>query len=596
MEVQEQLDRQFGFEPTSTNLDPLDPNPIVVSKDVIQSSREKTAERAVSVLPGDDQATATALNSLALKHGPQQDKETLRASRVNSLSTSPESEPHRVPEPAPPRSRKRKRPGSTKPDTAPPPQHEVGRPTNRAVTKNVSGELSRPTAPLNPKGLKPTSYHSTSRNKFDLSDEDPIPESIEQPTTQIKKGRGRPRNISGALPNKDPVQNASTNGDEDLGSEEVAGDSGHVENGDRSLDEDRNYQDLSSASDQDRTSSHDTVPEDSDKSDQETPFSGNEDETDVIEEDDSENETEFELFGGEKYWDRVSKGAKTVGVKRKTGNVIWRRRPKIETRSMQDLVTLMRDLASLYRNLDSWSARDPNHETVEDELRDLREKLSGAIGEISESSTSENECSLIRDIYVHAIPEMVSMLRAVLICRSRYYSDPNDIERLKEVVGVQGMIIQLCVKARGWKAEPSTKLPIRGAVAKDVLPYMRELKEQCFAQELTRRTDLAWKKSSEADFHKNYRNVIEQRELENERRQQQILERRRMIYEQLKTMPRARGSRPQQKSQVKEIVRAHRRSHSITSDRWTKEQNEDLVSRLLSQESRHLPGMLALDL
>ena len=661
MEVQEQLDRQFGLQPPSTPFDPLESNSIAMSEDdSIQSSRDKTAESAALFPPSDDQATTTAMNDLALKNSPQQNRETSYASRDNNSSNFLESRQTSVLEPAKARSRKRKSPEASETEIAPPApsKHKASGTANRPVTKTVSVQLSRPsTNPLGARNLQQTNYNSTSGNRFDIPDDDPTPEVLprkpERPTGQVTKARGRPpKKTPGALPNKEPIadralvpqvthpesslhlrpQTRETVSNEqsslfDLGgrtptdesasysanvpdnvlrNEEDTGESAHVENdGGQSSKENSNDQDRSSeaaVSDCNAKPSHNNVSKDSDRSRKEKHFLRNEDESD------SENEREIELFGGKEFWDLVIEGAGEVGVSKRKGKVVVSKRkgivgvskrkgdgisekPEIATDTGKELVRLMQELKSQYKKVGSLSDGDPNHETMEDELRDLWEELTEAIDKISEPKASEDK--LVQDIYSHAIPSMVFMLRAALICRSRHYAEPDDIESLKEIVEIQAEIVHFCEKARAWEVKPTTN---RGAVTKEILPKMRRLKEQCFGRELADRTNVLLQRSREAAFAENYKNVCEQRKLQREQHHQQVLERRRMMFEQFEERPRARGSRPQQKSHVDEISKAHSRNHSITSDQWTRQQNEDLVDRLLSGESRDLPGMPALDL
>ena len=651
MEVQEQLDRQFGLAPTSTPFDPLESNSIAMSEDdSIQSSRDKTAESAALFSPSDDQATTIAMNDLALKNSPQQNRDTSYASRDNNSSNILKSRQTSVLEPAPARSRKRKSPEASETDIAPPApsKHKASGTTNRPVTKTVSVQLSRPsTNPLGARKSQQTNYNSTSGNRFDIPDDDPTPEVLprkpERPTGQVTKARGRPpKKTPGALPNKESIadralvpqvthpesslhlrpQTRETISNEqsslfDLGgrtladesasypanvpdnvlrNEEDTGESAHVENdGGQSSNKDSNDQDRSSeaaVSDCNAKPSHNNVSKDSDRSRKENHFLGNDDESD------SENEREIKLFGGKEFWDLVIEGAgkggvsnleSGVGVSNRKGDVISEK-PEIATDTGKELVRLMQELKSQYKKVGSLSDGDPNHETMEDELRDLWEELTEAIDKISEPKASEDK--LVQDIYSHAIPSMVLMLRAALICRSRHYAEPDGIESLKEIVEIQAEIVHFCEKARKWKLK---KITNRGAVTRKILPNMRRLKEKCFGRELAKRTNVLLERSREAAFAENYKNVCEQRKLQREQHHQKVLERRRMMFEQFEDRPRARGSRPQQKSHVDEISKAHSRNHSITSDQWTRQQNEDLVDRLLSGESRDLPGMPALD-
>ena len=656
MEVQEQLDRQFGLEPTSTDLYP--------ESDSIQSVQDKTTENALPFVPGDDQDTTTAMNNLALKHGPRQDKETSQVSKANSRSTSPKSRQSRVPEIAPSRSRKRKSPEPLEPELAPPSKQQAVAATTRAVTKPVSGQLSRPTDPLNARKLQPPSRDNSGRSKFDILDDVPTPQVLprkpEQPTGQTQKARGRPRkNPPEALPNKDPVAHRAlipkvTRAESSLHPQrsrteeptsmnrvieqsslpDVGGnpsrETAPLEEAQEESPGENEESDVTRTNGQPRTELVDDAafdpitvsdrmpgseddesgidveneggkPSDEDSSQQNWSPEAGVSENDAQlphdnvsdESDESNEEADFELFGGFKDWESVIERVKEVGVSRRKGVVVSREKPEIKTKTVQDLVTLMQKLASRYREVRFGSERDSNHETAEVELRDLREELYQAIDEISESNASEDKSYLIQDIDAHLIPSMVFMLRIALKSRSKLFSKPDDTEFLEEIAGIQDKVIHLCEKARRWKARPKAKDPIMGAVARDVLPSMRTLKAY-FDRELAGRIDLAWQRKSQAEHVASYERACEQRKMQKERHHQRVLENRRMMYEQIEQRQiekrqRARNSRFQT-SHVDDISRVHRRSHPITSDQWTREQNEDLVKRLISEESRDLPG------
>ena len=614
MEIQEQLDQQFGLGSTSMDLDPGESNSIAMSKD-IQSLRENTTESAPP-FPGDDQATTTAMNSIALKHGPRQDQ-TLQVSKGNSMSTSPKSRRNPASEPPPARSRKRK--------SLEPPETEIA--PHRAVAKNVLNQLIRPSDPLNVRKLQSTSYHNPSGNKYDFPVDSPTSKVLPN-KPEAKKARGRPRKkVPEALLNKDlaahralppqvthaesslhpqrsrtgeprtaPLEEAQEESLEQRRTELVGDQAsnrvavpGSVLGSEQDSDSVDIENEESTPSDEDSSHhvrSSESAPSDYDEKNQ---SSENEDMTYASEVENLDNE-DFELFGGIKPWRKI-----IMGLKRILG--VSTRRPKIRTKTALDSITLTQELASLYREVGSWSERDPNHETVKDRLRTLRRELNNAIGEISESKAPMHELQnsyLVQDIYDSVIPSMVFMLHAALICRSRHYSEPDDIECLEEVIEIQVHIIRLCEKARRWKAKPISEEPIIGAVTKTVLPSMRILEHECFSRELARRTDAARQRAWPAKFAESQRRFQEHRELEKQRNRRELLERRRMMHEPFEERPRARDSRPQQTSHVNEISRAHRRSHSTTSDQWTREQNEDLVQGLLSQESRDLPGQSAL--
>lgn len=333
-------------------------------------------------------------------------------------------------------------------------------------------------------------------------------------------------------------------------------------------------------------------PNDSDEADQ-----SSEDE-DIASDSEDQDEPAFELFGGAKYWDQVIEGARTVGTSRVKDNVVSKR-PKIATETGQDLVALIRDVESLYNDISSSTGNTIDTETVEHHLQNLLENLEEVIDGLSESNAPEHDrlkSLLVQDVYAHAIPAMVFMFRAALRCRTEGYSEPNDTEALEEIVEIQDLIILLCDKARRWKAPPLTKRPIKGPVANNILPYMRNLKERCFGRELDSRKNSANQKSSEQQFMENYRKIQDQKRLEKEQHRQKIKDRRRLIYQCLQQRPKAIVSRTQQSTPLNDAPRLHQRSHSNASVQWTREQNADLVRELLNVGNRDLPGRLAMTL
>lgn len=329
---------------------------------------------------------------------------------------------------------------------------------------------------------------------------------------------------------------------------------------------------------------------DSDEADQ-----SSEDE-DIASDCEEEDEPAFELFGGTKYWNQIIEGARTVGVSRLKDNVVSKR-PKITTNTGQDLVELLQEVESMYKEISSSTGSAADTETVEHNLQSRLEDLEEIIHGLSESNAPEHDrlkSLLVQDVYAHAIPATVLMLRAALRCRTESYSEPNDTETLKEMVRIQELIIRLCDKARRWKAPPLTKRPIMGPVANKILPYMRDLKERCFGRELGSRRNCAKQKSEEQRFVECHKKMQEQKQLEKQKHRQKIEDQRRLIYQHLQQKPKGMGSRTQQSTPLDDGPQLHKRSHSSTSTQWTRGQNEDLVRELLGAETRDLPGRLAI--
>ena len=330
-------------------------------------------------------------------------------------------------------------------------------------------------------------------------------------------------------------------------------------------------------------------PDDSEAEDQ---SSEDEDISNEDEDQDLVDEPAFELFGGTEYWNQIIVGAKTVGVSIRKGNIISRK-PKIATGTGQELVSLIQEAETLYKEGKSFPENEVLSESTEQTLHNLHGEIGEAIDEFLESNGSQHERlrSLhIQDIYAHVIPAMVYMLMAALRCRSNLYSEPNNTESLEEMVQIQGTIIQLCEKARRWKATPLTKSPIKGPVTNKILPYLRDLKEKCFVRELTARKRVVQQQHKEEQFAENYRRVLEQKLLEKEQHRQRIIDRRRLIYRQIGERPKENSSQSQLSLQIHGTPRSKQLSQTVTSDQWTREQNVDLVHELLNVETRYMPG------
>lgn len=348
----------------------------------------------------------------------------------------------------------------------------------------------------------------------------------------------------------------------------------------------------------------------------------------------------IELFDGERLWQNVLEGARTVGASTVKGKESLRR-PKLVTDTIKGFVELVKDMKMLYEGIGSENLAKPDLEADEQRLAAVTEDVGDFVDELSEARTSEHERSLlIQDIYAHAIPAMVFMLKAALSCRSRRYSRPEDNERLDEVIRIQATIIQLCEKARRWKAIPVTKRPIKRAVANNILPPMRDLKERYFGREAVRRhtrtsREAQQRASEEAHMKRQERLEQEKREVQKQiqdnLRQFQLAQRPRTTRKQARQNTNHRIVRERQRPGTIDLelgdtgsldlrthqdrqaeerpravdqqplqsvypVRPHQRSHATTGDHWTKEQNTALVEQLQNPATRSLPGKFILDL
>ena len=301
---------------------------------------------------------------------------------------------------------------------------------------------------------------------------------------------------------------------------------------------------------------------------------------------------DLELFGGRDLWERALEGAMTVGASTVKGEEI-RRRPKIATVTGKDFVELVNGAQLIYEQLAFDELAVADEGDVEQRLHSCQEDIDEFVDSLSEDKASVNkraESLLVQDIYAHAIPAMVFLLRAALFCRSVRYSDPEDVESLAEIVHIQATIVRLCEKARRWGAEPPTKRPIKNAVAGKILPATRDLKLKFFGRELGQRRERAKTRAiyqSLLESHRRKRERDMQATLDFIQRKKDNLNSWSEKHRQLEVRPNVVNRQSQRVNRPFEL---HQRRQHTTTDQWTEEQNKALVNELLSERTCHLPG------
>ena len=353
-----------------------------------------------------------------------------------------------------------------------------------------------------------------------------------------------------------------------------------------------------------------------------------ESESDGEEDDESENDN-IEFFGGTQSWMKVWDGAKTVGVSNIKGKRLCDI-PKLETSTIQYLVKQVKSVRTVYKHKNVLDGAEVDDDLDRQRLDELHAEIQDEIEYLSESESrptnGTSRSLLIQDIYAHAIPAMVYMLKSAMACRSNLYANVNDTQNLEEIVVIQTTLIQLCEKARRWKAKPETDRPIMGAVTNKVLPYLETLRDRHFAKELTRRRGLESQRLKEENFIASRKRQEEQRKLEKAEHRRAIIERRRLLYEDLQSRPKASmpqfrqnsndpnplradqngntnssSAVPQDRGSVETTgtyhdtsrrarSRSHQHNHSTSAVQWTKEQNSDLIQALLRKDTWNLPG------
>jgi hypothetical protein len=124
---------------------------------------------------------------------------------------------------------------------------------------------------------------------------------------------------------------------------------------------------------------------------------------------------------------------------------------------IQELVGLIRNTKLVYRSIRrgyEGNMEDKELE-VEKRLGDIDEKIRA----ISATNNRKKDFHLIKDVYVQAIPQMVKLLRMVLVTRSM--NGEISTAPLEELVEVIDATLNLCVKASQWSPRPALEYGVK---------------------------------------------------------------------------------------------------------------------------------------
>lgn len=311
--------------------------------------------------------------------------------------------------------------------------------------------------------------------------------------------------------------------------------------------------------------------------------------------DDAEDYKYVEFYDKEKAWGIVLKGARKIGV---SNSREPRSLPTLETRVITYLVKITKDARRLFDRL--LYERD----LEEDDVKELEAHLEKALAEIdqkvmelSEPPPGKKRSQVVKDIYAHAIPKLVFMLRSALRYRNLDYSEPDDLKFLTSMISIQKSILLLCKKAALWKIKTNTETSITVPTTQEIVPYLRDV-SRAFQRELEwrktssakKQTDLELAESHEKRFkriQKEKKENLRQRK-ENSKRMKDDLDRRWQLLFGISQREKAMN---QQISVIEDHRPEHLTPHFVSTDRWSDEQNLELLVQLQNPVSRYLPGL-----
>ena len=303
------------------------------------------------------------------------------------------------------------------------------------------------------------------------------------------------------------------------------------------------------------------------------------------------NFVKIELFRQDDKWATVLEGAQEVGESN-VGGKRRKKKPELQTRTISEFVRVVTELRTAYTSLLRFQGLEHDSSGLEEQLIEGLDDTSERIGEIIEPEDGAEASKIIQDIFAHAFPHMVNLLKVALQCRTKEYSKPHDIDVLQEIIGLQGDVITLCEKARNWNAKPCTRRPIIRPIPPKVLRYLRDIRKAFERQLYKRQSQINQQKGIE-DIGKCRKRRDEDKRRREEARMRGKEESTRRIAEDLRRdrVTLADRSKSVQFSNDNFSLDTSYLRQLPTSKDWTVEQNSELLNRLQLKELRYLPSV-----
>ena len=186
-------------------------------------------------------------------------------------------------------------------------------------------------------------------------------------------------------------------------------------------------------------------------------------------------------FGQQASWEKVLESAMSIGRSARNG-VVEYAKPRLVTTAIKSLVQLSSELRQVYVEYGVlYANRNQQDESSSARLTALRndvnqrlKQLNRIIAGIHEDGSDHEKRTLIRDIYAHAIPELVLLLNEVFLCY--LIAAPVRHSGLKASLWVHGMVLDLCRKAVQWVAQPDTDRLIRRPTRESIFSALRKMR------------------------------------------------------------------------------------------------------------------------
>ena len=244
------------------------------------------------------------------------------------------------------------------------------------------------------------------------------------------------------------------------------------------------------------------------------------DDQDEAEEDQDEHdenqEQEIELYGQESAWSIVWIAARTLG--RSDGDDTQAKKlPTLSTDAVQHLIKIAKELEIEFRNLNAKPEAvksikkqvSDNIAAIDEEINHIHKMIQG------KKLSAKAKMELIIDLYAHAIPNLVFVLRCALCCTSMDYSQSEDRKCIKNIITIQDSILHACNIARSLKVKVKPGVGIVGSTSRKILPYLKIVRK-AFSDELDFRRNRVEKQLNEVALEESHKKRLEKTQQENE--------------------------------------------------------------------------------
>ncbi|KAL8764982.1 MAG: hypothetical protein Q9209_007783 [Squamulea sp. 1 TL-2023] len=297
------------------------------------------------------------------------------------------------------------------------------------------------------------------------------------------------------------------------------------------------------------------------------------------------NNSKPELLGTDDIWKRITDARRAIGLSNIWGHNV-KKVPSLKTEHGKVVVERIEAAAQIFEFTNG------NQSDVSP--RRIIKNLTRCIDRLSKTSCQGEESKVIQEIYVHALPKMVTLLDKAFKARRIQLSDPNNISCIGEIIQLQDAFATLCKKARGWRPRPESDRPI----AKHTITIHcdSERMRTAFSKELKDRKRRLKMQAAKANNPPEIDEVIRQRELDEARRRNG--RRRQVIIDAcLRGCETEWRQRPISQPQIQkpDPIPATARLSTIqhVKEGWSREQDEAFLTEFQRNKLRDLSGMMA---